>query len=144
MAKAKKYQDLTPAGQKKRLAKYEKEHEANGTKETTARLVQQAVIKEIKDGNKQAIFRFALHEKGAEKPRFETMKAFIAKGKDSLEEFYRSLTPQHLLSVTYKESNGYKNVWNLMDRTEAYKANKANKANMVDNAEVQGELPLEV
>ncbi|OMF76759.1 hypothetical protein [Paenibacillus glucanolyticus] len=147
MAKAKKFQDLTPAGQKKRLAKYQKEHEANGTQETTARLVREAVIKEIKDGNKQATFRFALHEKGAEKPRFVTMRAFIAKGKESLESFYRSLTPQHLLSVTYKESNGHTNVWNLMDRTEAYKANKAKKAeqeNTAGNVEVQEELPLEV
>lgn len=145
MAKAKKFKDLTPAGQKKRLAKYEKQHQENGTKETTARLVREAVIKDIKDGNKQAIFRFALHEKGAEQPRFETMSAFIAKGKDSLEEFYRSLTPKHLLSVTYKESNGYINVWNLMDRTEAYKENKAAKqASAAAKMEVQEEPPLEV
>lgn len=144
MAKPKKYQDLTPAGQKKRLAKYEKEREANGTKETTARLVREAVIKDIKDGNKQAIFDLALHEKGAEQPRFVTMRAFIAKGKDTLEEFYRNLTPKHLLSVTYREINGYNNVWNMMDRTEAYKANKAKKESATANEEVQEEPPLEV
>ncbi|KQY91018.1 hypothetical protein ASD24_24800 [Paenibacillus sp. Root52] len=146
MAKAKKYQDLTPAGQKRRLAKYAKEHAANGTQETTARIVREAVIKEIQGGNKQAIFRFAIHEKDTGETHFKTMKAFIAKGSEALESFYASLTPKHLLSVTFKESNGHLNVWRVMDRTEAYKANKAAKANSTPGTkeEPQEEAPLEV
>lgn len=142
MAKAKKYQELTPAGQKKRLAKYEKEHAANGTSENLVRLVREATIKNIKDGNKQAIFRFALYEKGVEETRFVTAKAFIGKGKDALEQFYRSLTPQHLLSATLKENNGHLNVWKVIDRTENYNAIKAAKA--AAQVEEQTELPLEV
>lgn len=118
MAK-KKFTELTEKGQQQRLAKYQKERESRGTQETLARLVKPANIKPIKGDNKLAIFRFAAYDKATEETKFFTASAFIAKGKDKLEEFYASLAKGQLVAVEYKENNGYMNIYNLMDRSYA-------------------------
>ncbi|MGX1195872.1 hypothetical protein [Metabacillus sp. SLBN-84] len=116
---AKKFNELTEKGQKQRLAKYQKEREARGTQETLARLVKPATIKEISGENKLAIFRFAAYDKATDETKFFTASAFIAKGKEKLEEYYMSLTKGQLVAVEYKENNGYTNIYNLMDRSYA-------------------------
>jgi hypothetical protein len=116
---AKKFSELTEKGQKQRLAKYQKEREARGTQATLARLVRPANIKTIKGDNKLAVFRFAAYDKDTEETRFFTASAFIKKGKDKLEEFYASLQKGQLVSVEYKENNGYTNIFTLMDRSYA-------------------------
>jgi hypothetical protein len=118
MAK-KKFNELTEKGQNQRLTKYQKERESRGTQETLARLVKPANIKPIKGDNKLAIFRFAAYDKTTEETNFFTASAFIAKGKDKLEEFYASLAKGQLVAVEYKENNGYMNIYNLMDRSYA-------------------------
>lgn len=124
MAK-KQFNELTERGQKQRLAKYEKERAERGTNETLARLVRPANIKEIKNGNKLAVFRFASYNKDTEETKYFTASAFIAKGKDALENFYNSLAKGQLVSVEYKENNGYTNIYNLMDRSYADTRKKA-------------------
>ncbi|WP_110114492.1 hypothetical protein [Bacillus sp. CGMCC 1.16541] len=118
MAK-KKFEELTEKGQQQRLAKYQKEREARGIEETLARLVKPANIKPIKGNNKLAIFRLAAYNKDTEETKFFTASAFIAKGKDKLEEFYASLAKGQLVAVEFKENNGYTNIYNLMDRSYA-------------------------
>jgi len=118
MAK-KKFNELTEKGQQQRLAKYQKERESRGTQETLARLVKPANIKPIKGDNKLAIFRFAAYNKETEETKFFTASAFIAKGKEKLEEFYASLAKGQLVAVEYKEKDGYMNIYNLMDRSYA-------------------------
>lgn len=120
MAK-KSFKELTPKGQAQRLAKYEKERQARGTTEALVRLVKPAVIKTIKGDNKMAIFRFAAYDKEAQETKFFTASAFIENGKTALESFYAGLTKGQLVAVEYKESNGYKNIYNLMDRAYADK-----------------------
>ncbi|MGX1195873.1 hypothetical protein [Metabacillus sp. SLBN-84] len=125
---AKKFNELTEKGQKQRLAKYQKEREARGTEETLARLVRPATIKEIKGDNKMAVFRFAAYDKATDETKFFTASAFIAKGKEKLEEFYTSLAKGQLVAVEYKENKGYMNIYNLMDRSYADKRNKSGAA----------------
>lgn len=118
MAK-KKFNELTEKGQQQRLAKYQKERESRGTQETLARLVKPANIKDIKGDNKLAVFRFAAYDKEKDDTDFFTASAFIAKGKDKLEEFYANLAKGQLVAVEYKENNGYTNIYNLMDHSYA-------------------------
>lgn len=112
----KNFSELTPKGQKARLNKYAKEREARGTEEVLARLVKPATIKTIKDDNKLAVFRLAVYNKIEKKSEFFTASAFIEKGKESLEKFYASLDKGQLVSVEYKKSNGYTNIYNMMTR----------------------------
>lgn len=115
----KKFNELTAKGQKQRLAKYQKEREARGTEETLARLVRPATIKPIKGDNKLAVLRFAAYDKEKEETKFFSASAFIAKGKDALEEFYAGLSKGQLVAVEYKQNDGYNNIYNLMDRSYA-------------------------
>ena len=116
---AKKFNELTEKGKQQRLAKYEKERETRGTKETLARLVKPATIKSVKGDNKIAVFRFAAYDKASGETKFFTASAFIKKGKDALEAFYASLAKGQLVAVEYKEKDGFNNVYNLMDRSYA-------------------------
>jgi hypothetical protein len=140
MAK-KKFNELTEKGQKQRLSKYQKEREARGTEETLARLVRPASIKPIKGDNKLAVFRFAAYSKETEETKFFTASAFIAKGKDKLEEFYASLAKGQLVAVEYKENNGYTNIYNLMDRSYADARNQSS-AGAVDQEQPEEELEV--
>lgn len=123
---AKKFNELTEKGQKQRLAKYQKEREARGTEETLARLVRPATIKPIKGDNKLAVFRFAAYNNESKDTKFFTATAFIAKGKEALESFYTGLTKGQLVSVEYKETENYTNIYNLMDRSSADNKNESN------------------
>lgn len=143
----KSFKDLTPQGQKKRLDKYEQERQARGTTEALVRLVKPAVIKTIKDDNKMAIFRFAAYDKEAQETKFFTASAFIEKGKTALESFYAGLSKGQLVAVEYKESNGYKNIYNLMDRSYADTRKQNASTNEAVNeaqTEVQEEQELQV
>lgn len=140
MAK-KKFSELTEKGQKQRLNKYQKERQARGTEESLVRLVKQANIKPIKGGNKMAVFRFAAYDKESKETKFFTASAFIAKGKDKLEEFYANLTKGQLVSVEYKVNNGYRNIYNLMDRSYADNRNKSG-ASASTQEEVEPELEV--
>lgn len=135
----KKFSELTEKGKRQRLAKYQKEREARGTTETLARLVRPATIKEIKGGNKLAVFRFAAYDKAENETKFFTASAFIKKGKEKLEQFYAGLEKGQLVSVEYKTNNGYTNVYNLMDRS--YADNRKKKATAPSSADADPELP---
>lgn len=113
------FKELTEQEQQQRLAKYQAEREARGTEEVLARLVRPASIKNIKDNNKLAVFRFAVYNKDAGETKFFTASAFIEKGKDKLEQFYTGLQKGQLVAVEYKENKGYTNIYNLMDRSYA-------------------------
>ena len=119
MSKLKPFKELTPQGQTRRLNKYRKEYEERGTTQTLARIAVPVRIKEIKDDNKLAVIRVAIYDKETKETAFKTMTAFIKKGKDALENFYASLQVGQLVSVEYKTSNGYNNIYNLMDRSYA-------------------------
>lgn len=137
---AKKFNELTKRGQQQRLAKYEKERKARGTTEVLARLVRPAIIKDIKGGNKLAVFRFASYDKDSKETKFFTASAFIAKGKNALESFYASLVKGQLVSVEYKENNGYTNIYNLMDRSYADNRKKGTASNAVVDQEPELEV----
>ena len=122
---AKKFNELTEAGQKARLEKYAKQRAKRGTEEALVRLVRPATFKDIKDDNRLAVFRFAKYDKDTKDTEFFTATAFIEKGKDKLEAFYASLEKGQLVSVEYKENNGYTNIYNLMDRSYADKRKKS-------------------
>ena len=139
----KKFNELTEKGQKQRLTKYQKEREARGTQETLARLVRPASIKPIKGDNKLAVFRFAAYDKATEETKFFTASAFIAKGKEKLEEFYANLAKGQLVAVEYKENNGYTNIYNLMDRSYADTRNQSS-AEAPAKEEPAAEMELEV
>lgn len=120
MAKLTPFNELkTETGKQKRLDRYAKEREERGTVECLARLVRPAKIKEIKDGNRQASVRLAIYNKEKKDSDFITASKFIEKGKDALEEFYASLTKGQLVSVEYKQTNGYNNIYSMMDRSYA-------------------------
>lgn len=118
----KQFNELTDAGKKARLAKYEKEREARGTKQTLARIVATPKIKDIANGNKQAVIRLAVNKAGSKEAEFPVVTAFIKKGKDGLENYYANLQKGQLVSVEYKEANGYKNVYNMINRNTQPKA----------------------
>ena len=141
----KKFNELTEKGQTQRLNKYQKEREARGTQEALVRLVKPATIKDIKDDNKLAVFRFAAYDKALNDTKFFTASAFIKKGKDQLEAFYASLAKGQLVSVEFKENNGYMNIYNLMDRSYADTRNKSGAAeSKPENQTEQQEMELEV
>lgn len=122
----KKFNELTPQGQTRRLNKYEKERQERGTTEMLVNIVKPAKIKEIKDGNKIAIFRLAAYDKEAKETKFFTANAFIKAGKDALEKYYASLAKGQLCAVEYKTNDqGYNNIYKLMDRSYAQKKNQA-------------------
>lgn len=123
----KAFNELTPQGQKKRLAKYAEERKARGTVDMLARLVKPAKIKEIADGNEMAIFRLAVYNKEKGKTDFITASAFIAKDKTALKNYYTSLKKGQLVSVEIKEKDGYKNIYTMMTR-EAKKNSKPAEA----------------
>ena len=139
MAK-KKFNELTEKGQKQRLNKYQKEREARGTQETLARLVRPANIKDIKGENKLAVFRFAAYNKETDETNFFTASAFIAKGKEKLEDFYANLAKGQLVAVEYKDNNGYRNIYNLMDRSYADTRNKSDAGEPAQEQEAELEV----
>lgn len=124
----KQFNELTPKGQKARLTKYANERAARGTEEVLARLVKPATIKTIKDDNQLAVFRLAVYNKESQKTEFFTASAFIEKGKDALRNFYASLAKGQLVSVEYKQSNGYTNIYNMMKRDSKKSSAKAEVA----------------
>lgn len=128
----KAFKELTPQGQKKRLAKYAAEREARGTVDMLVRLVKPAKIKEIADGNEMAIFRLAFYNKEKGKTEFFTASAFIKKDKTALKNYYASLKTGQLVSVEIKESNGYKNIYDMISREEKKKTKSANTASVKD------------
>lgn len=140
----KKFSELTERGQKQRLAKYDKEREARGTTEVLARLVRPASIKDIADDAKLAVVRLAVYEKETNATKFFTASAYIAKGKEALQNFYASLEKGQLVSVEYKENKGYLNIYNMMDRSYADDRKKNAKSDTSSNASVQVEQELEV
>lgn len=149
MSKAKKFAELTPQGQKKRLEKYAQQRQENGTVDALVRLVKPAIIKETskKDGSKTAIFRFAEYDKETNKPSFYNASAFIKPGQDKLEAYYASLETGALVSIEYKVSpdGKYKNLWNVMDRREQDAAHKARrKAEKDASAQVAEEPALDM
>ena len=115
----KPFNELTDAGKTRRLNIYEKERQERGTVQTLVRLVRKPSFKDIKDDAKLAVLRVAEYNKEKDTTDFYTVTAYIAKDKDKLLSFYQSLDKGQLVSIEYKESNGYKNVWNIFDRSYA-------------------------
>lgn len=137
MAK-KSFSELTERGQKQRLAKYEAERAQRGTQEALVRLVRPASFKDLKDGNRLAVFRLAKFDKVDNETKFFTATAFIKKGKEALEAWYASLPKGALVSVEFKENNGYTNIWSMIDRQ--YADTRSNKNGSQIQMEEEQEL----
>lgn len=124
----KDYADLSVSGKRARDNKYEAKRQELGVTNVLANLVKDPVIRDNKDGSKSAYVTLAVNVKG-EKTQFFDASAYIAEGKDSLLNFYsNSLKKGHLVSVDYKVSGKFTNIYELMSREEAYRANQAEKA----------------
>lgn len=112
------YKLLSETEKKARRDMYAAQRKERGTKEELVRLAELPKIRNIKGDNKMAVFRLVINKEDAD-PVFFTASAFIKKGKDSLEAFYRSLKVGQLVSVEYVISKeGYTNIYNLMDRSK--------------------------
>lgn len=121
----KSFNELSPSGQKSRLKKYEEERKEKGTLEAIGRLSRKPVIKANPNSNdKHAYFSLAIYNEETEKMEYPLFSAFIAEGKDALENFYETLPKGQLLKVEYKKNGQYNNVWGAHLRTK--KAKPAN------------------
>lgn len=116
----KEFNQLTEAGQKARLNKYEEERAERGTTQALGRLVRDLApsIKEIEGGAKAAYMRLAVWNPETEKTDFMTISAYIAPDKvgSELETFYSDLKKGDLLSVEYKENGEFKNAYGVFKR----------------------------
>lgn len=126
MSTKKSFNELTKSGQAARLKKYEKERAERGTTQVLGRLVKDLApsIKPVKDGAKSAFMRLAVYDVEAKTTSFMNVSAYIAADKvgGKLEEFYSSLNKGDLVSVEYKENNGFNNAYSIILRKKA-KAN---------------------
>lgn len=118
----KPFDQLTENEKQERLALYEKERQERGTVQALVRLVRKPSFKSIKGDATLAVMRVAEYNKEKDNTEFYTVTAYIAPKKDKLLNFYQSLNKGQLVSIEYKESNGYKNVWNIFDRSYADKS----------------------
>lgn len=116
------------------------ERAANGTVQDLFRVVRPATIKnqEDADGNvtgKMVYLQVAHYDKETGKTTFPLMSAFIKPEKigGGLEQFYASLEKGQLVSIEYKVSGKYNNIWNIFKR-EAKKAEAP--AAVVEDAEL--------
>lgn len=116
----KEFNQLSEAGQKARLNKYEEERSERGTTQALGRLVRDLApsIKEIEGGAKAAYMRLAVWNAETEKTEFMTISAYIAPDKvgGELEAFYSDLKKGDLLSVEYKENGEFKNAYGVFKR----------------------------
>ena len=122
MAKKVPFNELKRESDKiKRLQKYADADAELGTKTVLARVVKSAKIKDLANGSKQAIIRVAIYDAATKETEFVNMFAYIAEGKNTLENFYAGLTKGQLVSVQFKINNGFHNVYTMMDRSQADK-----------------------
>ena len=122
MSKLTPFNELkTERGQANRLAKYAKQDAELGTVTKLARLVKPAKINTLANGAKQAIIRLAIYDNETKETTYDNFFAYIAEGKDALEQFYAGLPKGQLVSCQYKENNGFKNIYTLMIRNVAEK-----------------------
>lgn len=123
MSNKKAFNELTKSGQASRLKKYEKERAERGTTQVLGRLVRPLApsIKPVKDGAKSAFMRLAVYNTETSKTDFMTVSAYIAADKvgGQLEDFYKSLNKGDLVSVEYKETNGFNNAYSVILRKPA-------------------------
>lgn len=145
----KPYSQLTHQEKKERLAFYEKQQKSRGTTETLARIIEQPIIRDIKNGNKQALIKLALYDKESKNTKPVTASAFIEQGKNHLELFYSKLQPEQLVSVELKENNGYLNIYRMMNRDYADPRKQQNRKQpqqktAIDKQDPQEESPLEL
>lgn len=113
----KKFNELTKSGQRARLQKYEKERQERGTTQVLARLAQPVKFKECKNGALNAFLRLAINEKGKE-TEFITVSHYVKPEKinQPLHNWLKDIKVGQLLSVEYKEANGWKNAYTIMER----------------------------
>ena len=116
-----KFSELTEVEQQARLAEYAQKDAELGTQTVLARIVKPSKINDLKNGAKQAIVRVAIYDKETKETSFKNMFQYIAEGKDALEAFYAGLKKGQLVSVQYKENNGFNNIYTLMDRSASDK-----------------------
>lgn len=138
--KMKPYAELTEAGKKRRLAKYEKDNaaerqelqqayeEKHGTSielhDDLANLVRPATLKENANGSKTAVMRLAIYNPETKKPDYKTATVYIAPEKvgQKFEDFIAGLCKGDLLSIRYAvNDHGTLNIWNIFQRKRAAK-----------------------
>ena len=117
----KSFNTLTETEKAERLAAYAAQDAALGTVTKLARLVKPAKINTLTNGAKQAIVRLAIYDNETKETTYDNFFAYIAEGKESLEQFYAGLNKGQLVSCQYKENNGFKNIYTLMIRNVAEK-----------------------
>ena len=117
MSKSKPFAELkTEKARQNRLAKYAQQDAELGTVTKLARLVKPAKINTLTNGAKQAIVRLAIYDNETKTTEYDNFFAYIAEGKESLEQFYAGLNKGQLVSCQYKVNNGFKNIYTLMIR----------------------------
>lgn len=119
--KLKPFSQLSESGKKARLAKYEKERQARGTREALVRAVKPMKFKALKNGDTLGVLRVAEYDKETNETKFYNVNAYIKTGKTALKSFYESIQKGQLLSIEMKENEGYINAYQIIDRSYADK-----------------------
>lgn len=119
----KQFKELTAQGQKARLTKYAKQRAEYGAEQCLATLTRPVSIKTNKDGvSKRASFHFAIYDKETKTTKFQLASAYIAEGKDALENFYAGLAKGDLVSIEYKMQGNFMKLYSVMKRQRPVKA----------------------
>lgn len=108
----KKFNELTKAGQTKRINAYKEQNAKLGVEQNLFVVSKEATIKELDNGDKYA--QFVLINTKDKKSVLGS--AYIKAGKDALQGFYESLSKGQLVSVRYKTNGQYINIWEMMKR----------------------------
>ena len=140
MAKAKKFEELTPVGQKRRLALYEKKNADERAKlqkeyaenhdgasielhDDLATLARPAKQRENSNGSKTAIMTIGILNPESKKMDWKTATVYLRpKDNTKFEDFITSLKGGDLLSVRYVvNDHGTLNIWNVFKRERKQK-----------------------
>lgn len=85
----------------------------SATKQAMFAIVDTPRIKDTKTGDKIALIPLVRYNPQSKKSEFTLGSAFIAKGKQSREDFYKSLEKGNLVKIDFKMNGQYMNIWKL-------------------------------
>lgn len=115
----KKFNELTAAGQTRRLNKYAAQRKALGLENDLFNIVSSAKISDLNNGDRHVSFRLRRFDKTTQTESFVTGSAYLAysrKDKSKQEAFFASLKPGDLVSIDYKINGKYIDIRDLMLR----------------------------
>lgn len=129
----KAFSELTPRGQKARIAKHEKELKEQGLTETLASIVLPAKFYKNSDGSDSARFRLRLLNTETNEVKWVGASAYIPaptaeNDRKKLHDFYANLKKGQLVSLTYNENvvgdKTYVNIRSMFPREKKAKVAK--------------------